>query len=333
MAILTSIHAKDDPLNIWMKVAAPIAVLILLPLVILLQQFNTSLHSEGSSTPPPELVAKEDADDPGIGRLVVESKAIVKFVYLHLAAADSSGRAAQRPFGDPEHPEKMAGQPHMSRDNANKAIKELSEYAVSRTDRFRLAIVAGELLGPQVAHDRLETLKSEVEPGGPLSLDIGWLSPWYAKAAKGNLTPLPDEVQQSLESRHGWFGKLAVSHQRGAGDPIRWEVVSGAPAVSVFELLMGLWKGATFLLGLILAIVTFVKIRGFEPAMIETDVERSVYAETFAIFLLGFLIFDAVSIFVIGSSGAWSVFLGEALIWSASAACLWPLHHARRARL
>jgi membrane protease YdiL (CAAX protease family) len=325
MAILTSIHAKDDPFNVWMKAAAPIAVLVLLPLVILLQQFNTSLHSEGSSTPPPELVVKEDAGDPGIGRLVVEAKAIVKFVYLELSEADSSGRAAQRPFGDPEHPEKMAGQAHMSRDDANKAIKELSEYAVSRTDRFRLAIVAGELLGPQVAHDRLEALKDEVEPGGPLALDIGWLSPWYAKAVKGNLTPLPDDVQQSLESRHGWFGKLAVSHQRGAGDPIRWEVVSGATSVGAFKVLQGLWGGATGLLGFILAIITFVKIRGFEPAMIETDVERSVYAETFAIFLMGFLIFDAVSIFVIGSTGAWSVFLGEALIWSASAACLWPL--------
>jgi membrane protease YdiL (CAAX protease family) len=325
MAFFTSIHAKDDPLNVWMKTAAPVAVLILVPLLILLQQFKTSLHEEGTSSPPAELIANEDADDPGVGRLVVESKAVVKFVYFELSEKDSSGKAAQKPFGDPEHPEKMEGKAHFSRDHANKAIKELSDYAVTRTDRFRVAIVAGELLGPQAAHDRLEALKGEAEAGGALAADIGWLSPWYLKWVKGTPPPLPDDVQQTLIARHGWFGKLAVSHQRASGDPLRWEVVSGAMPVLTFEIVMGLWRGVTFLLGLVLAIITFIKIRGFEPAMVETDVPRQVYAETFAIFILGFLILDAVDIFVIGETGAWSVFLGEAMLWSASAACLWPL--------
>jgi membrane protease YdiL (CAAX protease family) len=325
MAILTSVFRKDDPFNVWMKAAAPVAILILVPLVILLQQFNTSLRGESTAEPSAEMKADENAGDPGVGRLVVQSKAIVKFVYRSLSKADPSGKATQRPFGDTEHPEKATRSPRISRDRANKALNELGEYAVSRTDRFRVAIVAGELLGPQAAHERLETLRAEVDAGGALAADIGWLSPWYAKAAKGNLTPLPDDVQHALTGRHGWFAKLALSHQRGPGDPLRWEVVSGAPGVLTFEAVNGLWKGATFLLGLILAIVTFVKIRGFEPAMVETDVERSVYAEMFAIFLIGFLIFDAVDIFVIGETGAWSVLLSEALVWSASAACLWPL--------
>jgi membrane protease YdiL (CAAX protease family) len=325
MAVLTSVFKKDDPFNIWMKAAAPIAALVLIPLVILLQQFNTSLRGETVSEPTPEMRGNEDAGDPGVGRLVVESKAIVKFVYLTLSLEDPSGRATQRPFGDPEHPDKTARSPHISRDQADKSLKELGEYAVSRTDRFRTAIVAGELLGPQAAHDKLETLRAEVDTNGALAADIGWLSPWYAKAAKGNLTPLPDDVQRTLTDRHGWFGKLAISHQRGAGDPLRWEVVSGAAGVLAFEAIDALWGWATLVVGVVLAIVTFVKIRGFEPAMVETDVERSVYAEMFAIFLLGFLIFDAVDIFVIGQTGSWSVFLSEAMVWSASAACLWPL--------
>src|ERR1051325_9779593 len=232
MAILTSIHAKDDPFNVWMKTAAPVAVLILVPLLILLQQFKTSLHEQGSSTPPAELVADEEATDPGVGGLVLRAKYMVKFVYLAMSLEDSTGKAAARPFGDPEHPDKMAGKPHISRDDANRAVKDLTDYAVSRTDRFRGAIGAGERVGPQAAHDRLEALKGEVTPDGALAADIGWLSPWYAKVARGNLTPLPDEVQRTIMARHGWFGKLAVSHQRGAGDSVRWEVVSGALPVA-----------------------------------------------------------------------------------------------------
>jgi membrane protease YdiL (CAAX protease family) len=325
MAVFTSIFRKDDPFNIWMKTAAPIAVLVIVPLIILLQQFKSSLYGETSSEPSAELKAVEDADDSGVGGLVVESKAIVKFVYYKMVDDDPTGAAAQRPFGDPEHPERMEHKAHLARDEANKMLRELSRHAVSRTDRFRMAIVAGELLGPGTAHERLEALGREAEPGGALALDIGWLSPWYQKAAQGDLTPLPDQVQRSIMDRHGWFGKLAVSHQRAAGDPLRWEVVSGAEGLVTFELLNMLWMGGTFLIGVVVAVIVFVKIRGFEPAMVETDVGRSVYAETFAVFLLGFLVLLAVDIFVIGQTGSWSVFLGQALLWSASAACLYPL--------
>jgi membrane protease YdiL (CAAX protease family) len=322
MAVLSSVFNKDDPFNVWAKTAAPLAVLIVFPLVIFFQQFNNALRGESISEPTAAMIANEDAEDPGLGRLVIESKAIVKFTYFYLAEEDSSGKAAQRPFGDPDQPD---SRPHMPRKEADKALSDLSKFAVSRTDRFRVAIVAGELLGPAEAHDRLEKLKNEAEPGGPLAADIGWLSPWYAGVAKGNLTPLPPDVQESLTERHGWFARLAISHQRPGGDPLRWEVVSGAPGVGIFLGLETLWNWGTFLLGTVLAIVTLVKIRGFEPAMVETDVPRSVYAEMFAVFLLGFLVALAMSVFVIGQTGAWTIFMGEAVTWSASAACLYPL--------
>jgi membrane protease YdiL (CAAX protease family) len=322
MAFFTSVFKKDEPLNIWMKTAAPIAAVILWILLVGMQQFTTSLGEESTTAPSKERIASEEADDPGVSPLAVESKVIVKITYYSLAQRDPNGKGTRRPFGELNGPTQYA---HLSHDQAVKKMAEVDKLAVSRTDRFRAAIVAGELLGPQETHDRLEALRPEVDPGGDLSKDIGWLSNWYAAAAKGKLNPLPQDVQEAMISRHGWFAKLAISHQQAAGDPMRWDVVSGASNLIKFEGLDELWGGLTFLAGLVAAGITFKKIWGFEPAMVETTVERSVYAEMFAIFLLGFVIFDAFRIFVLGQTGAWSVFMGEALIWSASAAFLWPL--------
>jgi membrane protease YdiL (CAAX protease family) len=323
---LPSVHDPHDQGNLWLLRAAPVAVLILLPLVVFLQQFSTSLRGQTLAKPLSEMTASEEAPDPGLAGLTIESKFIVKGVYQALLEFDPSGIAARRPYAAGEFWEDLTGEDDepATREGLMGAV---DEGAVSRVERFRAAIVAGELLGPAAAHERLEALKGEVDPGGALASEIGWLSPWYRRSALRDPEALPMDLETSLRARHGWFAELALSHQRHSSDPQRWAVVSGGEELDSFHGALGIAGVLTFVLGLILAFVLFAMARGgqVESNFYETRIDRRLYLEVFAAFLLGFLILDVAGIVVIGERGGWAFAVTEVLLWAISASALWPL--------
>src|SRR4051812_39560397 len=118
MSVFPSIYDRDDPFNVWMRFAAPISILIVVPLVILLQQFNVSLHSATTSDPMADIAASEEAHEPGVGELVLSAKSVVKRVYADLAEQDPSGHAPARPFGDPDNPGVESGFATLDADSA-----------------------------------------------------------------------------------------------------------------------------------------------------------------------------------------------------------------------
>ncbi|HYE63811.1 MAG TPA: CPBP family glutamic-type intramembrane protease [Phycisphaerales bacterium] len=324
MSLFPSAYKEDDPFNVWMKRAAPIAVLVLLPLVILLQQLTSSFHSQTTNAPMAEVVRSEDVPDPGVADLTVTSKMLVKQVFHVLHRNDPSGKSSRQPWGDIEHPDRWDGIA-VPREVAREAITDIDRLAVSRTDRFRAAIVAGELLGPAETAQRLQKLSEEASPGGDLARDIGWLKPWYENAAKGRLEPLPAEVQESLRSRHEWFADLALSHQQPAGEPLRWATMTGAGKLSTLRTLINLWEWVGLFLGVVLAVILLLKMRGHSHGIPVTTVPRHVYAEAFALFLLGFVTMDCVGLLLLGETAAWAFVVHELMLWTAVLAVFCPL--------
>jgi|GEM_PF-1503444 membrane protease YdiL (CAAX protease family) len=324
MSVIPPVFKDEDPFNVWMKRAAPIAVLILLPLVVLLQQFSASLRTRTIDKPPIEVVRREDVPAPGISDLAIESKFLIKQVFHVLQEQDPSGNSARRPWDITEHPE-QAEDAFYSRSAAEEAIAEIDKLAVSRTDRFRAAIVAGELLGPAEAATRLAALSEEVNPDGDLAKDIGWLRPWYEAAAEGKLDPLPQDVQDSLRARHAWFADLALSHQKPAHDPLRWSTVSGAERLDTIHTAIGLWSIGGLFLGAVLAVIVLVRMREHTYGITETLVPCHLYTETFALFLLGFVTLDCIGLLLLGQTSAWAFVVHEVMLWLAVLAVFWPL--------
>jgi membrane protease YdiL (CAAX protease family) len=323
MGMFPSVFREDDPFNAWMKRAAPIAVAILLPVVIVLQQFSMSLRSHTTDKPPAELVRSEEAPAPGVAALTVESKALLKQVFDFLETNDPSGKSSRQAWGNVQDPERWDGIV-LPQETIKEAIADVDVLAVTRTERFRAAIVAGELLGPGETAQRLRRLSDEVTPSGDLAKDIGWLRAWYEDAAQGKLDPLPGEVQESLRSRHGWFADLAFSHQLPAGDPLRWETMKGGGKLGTVETLVGLWHVAGLLLGVVLGAILLFKIRSHSHGITETLVPRHVYFETFALFLLGFVALNCIGLLLLGQTSAWAFVVGEVMQWLAVLAVFWP---------
>src|SRR6185295_7876270 len=102
-------------------------------------------------------------------------------------------------------------------------LKELDEAAITRTERLRIAIVAGELLGRDEATARLAILQKELTPDGNLARDAAWLAKLYTDGPAS----IPAEASDALVQRHGWFGRLALSFQLDGGADSRSEVTSG----------------------------------------------------------------------------------------------------------
>jgi membrane protease YdiL (CAAX protease family) len=323
---LPSVYNQRDEGNLWLLRAGPVAVLILLPLVIFFQQFTTSLRGQTLTKPLSVMAASEEVRDPGVGELTIESKFIVKSVYQAMMEFDPSGAAARRPYDQEQFWSETVDEEDEPTTPTG-LMEVIDGVAISRVDRFRAAIVAGELLGPKAAHERLEALKVEAEPGGSLASEIGWLSPWYEHASAHEPDVLAADFEAALLSRHGWFAELAIAHQRHSSDPTRWGVVTGAESVEGLYAILVIAGVLTFVLGLILAFVLFAMARGgiVESNFYETRIDRRLYLEVFALFLLGFLVLDVAGIVVIGERSGWAFALTEVLMWGISASALWPL--------
>lgn len=322
----------------WRMVAI---VLVLLPMVYWLQQWTRELHGETLSTAPAEVRRSEEIRDPGVSNLTVLSKLAVKFAFV---GEEHGYRARQKPLEGREKETKEKTAPRVSRRAAPAAqpdeedeeegdgpitLGKIESLAWTRTDRLRVAIVAGELDGPEAALSRLDALQSEAVAGGDLASEIQWLKLVYQKGPEA----VTGEAAAALESRHGWFGRLAMSFGKPMSDGLRWEVAAGGEeivqavtrtraviiAVSIFGLL-----------GLIVGGIVVIKLRR-EGALVAYERPApggSVFLETFGIFLGGFaflLLLDLLffGLGIEGSVAALSV--RELLLWCLVVTTAWPV--------
>src|SRR5213075_2056680 len=107
----------------WQRNAWLFAAVLLVPLVYYLQQFTPDLRGQTLETVPRQIAERETPDDPGISGLTIASKAMVK-LWRYTKRMDEEDRPS------PKH---------------------LDQIALTRVDRLRIAIVAGEVEGAPAA--------------------------------------------------------------------------------------------------------------------------------------------------------------------------------------
>lgn len=287
--------AGEDAGAGWQRWAWLGAGVVLLPLVVVMQQFSLGLRSQTLSSAPREVVASERVHAPGVSEFTVTSKALVKISHLAEEAPEDEDLAA------------------------------LEQMAVTRVERMRFAIVAGELLGADAARARLEALAGEADPEGDLAAELYWIRKVYEEGPDA----LSPEAQESLIERHGWFGRLALAFGRGDSDLYRLDVVGGAERLVVAYMSIAAVLVLAGLAGLVFLCVGIAKVRnGSMAAGFVSSPGADVYLETFVVFLGGFLVLIMMGPLMFGigaeaSTGALA--FQEVLAWGLAATVFWPL--------
>lgn len=303
--MLTSIHDDESPLNIWLERASLVAAPLLVCLIIFFQWFTGDLSGRTLAKPLDTQVASERALDPTVAGITINAKIAVRINQFQAQHANEYDFAV----------------------TAGEIFEDADKLAISRTDRFRAAIVIGELQGPHRAIERLKRLQGEVEPGGALSHEIGWLLPRYEAAlARKPIVDLPAEVVVAMKGRHGWFADLANAFGRDDSHPDRWYTVAGAEKFIAFSRFAGVFDLIAPLLGLVVAIILIARIsqHGVENSD-DPHVPTTIYLQAFCVFAFLFVTYLMAHVFLLGVEGAISLVVSQAITWSCALAALYPL--------
>jgi membrane protease YdiL (CAAX protease family) len=163
--------------------------------------------------------------------------------------------------------------------------------------RLEVAVLAGELMGPQEALDRLAKLKDwsadEHAPSSEERRAAELLNRLYVAYARKNYTGdvLTARDKERLREDLGWFGELALAPAQGPDKEAREEVV--APAR---RFLIGI--GVAVLAGLGLILLSLVVLVALLVLLFNGTLRRrfvsgspysGVYAETFALWMVVFV--------------------------------------------
>ncbi len=273
--------------------------LLAVVMVIFMQWFRGDLSRTTMKEAPASVVKSEDVEGGQYSEFAMEAKALVKL----------------RPVNLPE-------------EDKEELTRDFNEYlvplAVTRAERLRLAIVAGEVVGKEDALARIVALQRELDPGSPLASDAEWFRVMYEKGAD----KLSQEVQASLMDRHGWFADLALAYGRPITDSFRRSAVGGRERILRTYKRLHWAQVALFLVG-ILALV--VLIRANEELRSQGQFETPVPDENlqaFVLFCAGFVVILGLSLvpFGLGAEGSLeATAASELAIWVLMIVPAWPL--------
>jgi len=212
---------------------------------------------------------------------------------------------------------------------------ELDKNITSLEDRVTVAMVLGELDGPDAALEELSDIRAEAEraralkpsadkpdPNAELLRDIADLNTVYL-AGSGSLDDL---AASRLRGRYGYFGKLALTHDLTDADPEFTKLRGGGLAILFGLLGFGALIVLAFLAGSVLLILGLIRyIPRWELARFEPPAPGgSVMLETYALFVGAFFALAITGTVV-------SALRPELAIWtlpvqfSMMALVLWPL--------
>ncbi|MEQ8845394.1 MAG: CPBP family intramembrane glutamic endopeptidase [Phycisphaerales bacterium] len=194
--------------------------------------------------------------------------------------------------------------------------QEVDDAATTPLQRFRAAISAGEIIGPEEAADRLDGIiddlrlaADEFYPAddanaqarrGQLIEDAELLRPVYAELAESEdaraAELLDAEALEGLKTRHGFFGELVAIAGLSKNDAKRVELLDGALVPLVF---LGLFIGVVglaVLLGVALGITALVLVGmgSVKFTMPRPAPGGSVYLESAVLFVVCFALLQIV---------------------------------------
>lgn len=306
------------------------------------------LFAPSSPPPPPQPLRPSAAGgsvgaggrirDPGgpAGRMVAWT-AIIGLVAL-LAIAPMLARPAPAPgegTPDGETDAEVAGavpppgifgdalKPIALREDPAKAEQEIGfasgMFMRGTPDEIRLAIVAGDALGPQEALERLGEIDQEELPA-PFVEDIETLTRLYEAES-------PEAVgsaeAQRLVDRYDWFGRLALTLGASDESAERSELLESARGVQQIVQLFNIAIFAALVVGvgLFIAMIAMLLSGNLRRAYAPPAPGGSAYVETFAAFLIVFLVVSIIAELLTPTIGAWS----HMVRWLILPAAAWPL--------
>jgi membrane protease YdiL (CAAX protease family) len=223
-------------------------------------------------------------------------------------------------------------------------------------DQLRYAIYAGELVGPAEANSFVQKSARRNDLSEEQRRLVGIVSRLYGDYLAGHLTApsVTAEDRQYLQNQLGWAGKLALvpdgvavsDHAEAAGaalgvalarattpDPVAREEVL-APARQTFFLVIAAAAGGAGLgiIGVIGLIVMSILVlnRVVRGRLYLARGNSGIYAETFAVWLILFIVLNIVPVFVVAVAAPdlpdWSrLVMGLANFFLSLFALLWPV--------
>lgn len=178
---------------------------------------------------------------------------------------------------------------------ANKLLLlQLDTAAVSKRDKVKVAIMAGELLDRAAALTRLHSIPGEeVIPMREALMNV------YIQDR-----PLTDEDKTFLEEELGWFGLVALSHDLADDDPKRIAALKAGTRTFVTMFGGGMAAMGAAVIGMILfifAAIFYKKNRlkhGYLMQTSQLTEARTPYLEAFILFLLFFVFSSQIGSFL-----------------------------------
>jgi len=168
------------------------------------------------------------------------------------------------------------------RDQVDILLKQTEEEARTPADKLRTAILAGEAVSVDAGLQRLTALSETAD--AELRQDIEAVELIY-ESGPGALSP---EARERLIRRHGYSGRLALTHGVPADQEPRKTLEAEALRFTMRLTLVGVGLLGLTLLGLaafVFGIVWFLK-GNFQRAYTPANPARTVYLETFALYLV-----------------------------------------------
>jgi membrane protease YdiL (CAAX protease family) len=254
--------------------------------------------------------------------------------------------------------EKMKGA--AGQDPGKALADQLRQQAQSNLDHFKLAIVLGELRGPDAALHELDTVHAAnaaaTEPttkavvdiaeglpapakapsGKPDEQDLQILRTLYESAGGASATTAPSTApatratvslsgteRDRMISRYGWYGSLVASFGRPDSDPVRSQLLFRSMRTMFGVVGFFVIMGILLLVGLVLLIVGIVMYFSGTLRLVGPMrwVPRQPFLETFAVYLPVFFALSLLLAALKLHSLAWDVLLTPLIL---PIAWLWP---------
>lgn len=215
------------------------------------------------------------------------------------------------------------------------AERVLETYARTTTERLCLAVVIGELQDANAAAQRLRSL-ADSTPGEGVELDARLLARVYEHSASDAeprdpvLAGILDESQRAdLESRHGFYARVALTHSLPDSDPQRLELRSGGWTLILITFMM-LGILGVIVLGGVLFIVAMIMLGlgKLKPAIPRAIPGGSAFLEVFSLFVGLFLLIKIVTNLLddhTSISNTSLLFVSLAMQWGLLLVPAWPL--------
>ena len=206
------------------------------------------------------------------------------------------------------------GDAAMLRERIAGLIAQLEQEARTSEDRIRVAILAGESMGPDAALAKLSEIPAPVD-GGEVADDLRSLHTIYEEGPE-TLAPADTE---GLVRRHGYLGRLALAHDVPPDMEPRKTLQAEALWFTVRLSLLG--AGLVGLLGLSVILFTTACIWFFngkiQRAYVPETTPNTAFLEGFALYLV---LFMALGILVryagsFGLQGTWIALLVLPAVW------------------